>query len=443
MRKLYSFIFLILPLVLFAQNASDYFPNSTGYRWFYNVTPYDSNQVLQSSLSQARVDSFSTSVTFDGKAAKEVVSKFGPREIVLTIPYSDSNYINLQNADISVYFKSLPLGLDTGSIGGFLSGLRGWYTTYKLTSAVNSSYTIFNRDTNVTVNDIALIITFEVKAKRLADQSLTTPLGTFICKKFILNPAVKAKLAILPIISYTLLSLSDTVYIAPGNYIVLDNTPSAKVDLSLASLPSFWIPGIKIELLAPPAILNVNPLTLNVSSGAGDTSVFISNAGPGILKWKARVITGGDWLTLQDTMGLNSSNLEIAYSQNTTPAFRIGTIKIWDDSSFSPSQIVSITQVNPTEITSDTKNYSYTLYNNYPNPFNPSTMIKFSLKERSFVSLKVYNVLGKEVSDLLHGSKDAGIHEVQFNGSELSSGVYYYKLTAGNYTSIKKMLLLK
>ena len=342
-------MFLLFPVIILAQNASDYFPDTTGYRWFYRVTPYDTlpTPVLIDSLSAARVDSFSATVTYEGKTSKEVLSKIGHKQIVLDIPYSDTNYINLETSNFSVYFNSLPISLDTGGIGGFLSGLKGWYTTYKLASTVNSSYTIFTKDTNVTVNDIALIITFEIKAKRLPDESLTTPAGTFLCKKFILNPAVKAKLAILPILSYTLVSLTDTIFIAPGNYVVLDNTPSSNVDLSLASLPSFWIPGVKIELLAPPAILEVSPLNLNVTSSAGDTNVSIINVGPGTLRWKARVVLGNDWLTLSsDTMGINNSTLEFSFTQNTTSLIRGGTIMIWDDSSFSPAQLVVISQSN-------------------------------------------------------------------------------------------------
>lgn len=87
--------------------------------------------------------------------------------------------------------------------------------------------------------------------------------------------------------------------------------------------------------------------------------------------------------------------------------------------------------------------YNYSISQNYPNPFNPSTMIKFNIKEKQFVSLVVYNVLGKVVSVLINEEKNAGTHEINFNGVDLSSGVYFYKIQAGEFTSTKKMILLK
>jgi hypothetical protein len=85
----------------------------------------------------------------------------------------------------------------------------------------------------------------------------------------------------------------------------------------------------------------------------------------------------------------------------------------------------------------------YKLNQNYPNPFNPTTIIKYDMPESGFVSLKVYDILGREVQTLVNGNKIKGTYEVSFNGSNLASGVYLYKLKAGNFTSIKKMLLIK
>ncbi|HEX7356731.1 MAG TPA: T9SS type A sorting domain-containing protein, partial [Ignavibacteriaceae bacterium] len=86
---------------------------------------------------------------------------------------------------------------------------------------------------------------------------------------------------------------------------------------------------------------------------------------------------------------------------------------------------------------------SFNLEQNYPNPFNPSTSIKYSVAERSNVSIKVYDMLGKEVANLVNTVKEAGSHEVTFNASNLASGMYVYTITAGNFTSSKKMMLMK
>ncbi len=85
----------------------------------------------------------------------------------------------------------------------------------------------------------------------------------------------------------------------------------------------------------------------------------------------------------------------------------------------------------------------YYLSQNYPNPFNPTTNIEFSIPERSHVTLKVYDVLGNEVATLVDGWMESTNHQVTFDGSKLASGIYYYTLMAGNFTSTKKLILLK
>ena len=86
---------------------------------------------------------------------------------------------------------------------------------------------------------------------------------------------------------------------------------------------------------------------------------------------------------------------------------------------------------------------TYNLYQNYPNPFNPSTFIDYQLPASVFVTLKVFDVLGREIETLVNEHQNAGKHSVQFNAAKLPSGVYFYKLEAGNYNNTKKLLLLK
>lgn len=85
----------------------------------------------------------------------------------------------------------------------------------------------------------------------------------------------------------------------------------------------------------------------------------------------------------------------------------------------------------------------FSLEQNYPNPFNPVTIINYQLPINNFVSLKVYDTLGEEVTILVNEKKPAGSYEVKFDGSNLPSGVYIYRLTAGNYSASKKLILLK
>ncbi|MBM4158575.1 MAG: T9SS type A sorting domain-containing protein [Ignavibacteria bacterium] len=85
----------------------------------------------------------------------------------------------------------------------------------------------------------------------------------------------------------------------------------------------------------------------------------------------------------------------------------------------------------------------FELKQNYPNPFNPSTTIGFSLTEKSYVTLKVFDAIGREVTMLVNGNLNTGTYQVSFDGRNLTSGVYFYKLTAGNFAETKRMLLIK
>jgi hypothetical protein len=85
----------------------------------------------------------------------------------------------------------------------------------------------------------------------------------------------------------------------------------------------------------------------------------------------------------------------------------------------------------------------FKLYDNYPNPFNPSTTLRYSILEGSFTSIKIYNSLGGEVATLVNETKSAGTYNIEFNASDLSSGIYYYTLQAGSFSETKKMILMK
>jgi hypothetical protein len=182
-----------------------------------------------------------------------------------------------------------------------------------------------------------------------------------------------------------------------------------------------------------------------VNSNQTFRSVFersgTGNAPPRSIRYKS--FDGNIWTqsaqvsdASNDVTGLQKP--EVADIDGSTPVFAfVGgnyTNVYFDNFSWTPSDINEISGDLP-EI--------YSLEQNYPNPFNPSTSIQFRIPENSFVSLKIYNVLGKEVSTLMNEEKNAGTYEVNFNASALSSGVYFYKLEAGNFVQTKKMILMK
>jgi hypothetical protein len=112
-------------------------------------------------------------------------------------------------------------------------------------------------------------------------------------------------------------------------------------------------------------------------------------------------------------------------------------------------RLVQIDNDGTTETTDAIEvNYSgnlvgYELAQNYPNPFNPTTVIKYSIPEAANVEIKVYDMLGGEVADLVNEVKEAGAHEVNFNATSLSSGIYIYSIHAGEFVQTMKMTLLR
>ena len=86
---------------------------------------------------------------------------------------------------------------------------------------------------------------------------------------------------------------------------------------------------------------------------------------------------------------------------------------------------------------------NFELSNNYPNPFNPSTTISYSIPKQNNVTLKVFDVLGSEVATLINKEQTQGNYEVEFDGADLTSGIYFYRLRAGDFVETKKMILLK
>jgi hypothetical protein len=122
-----------------------------------------------------------------------------------------------------------------------------------------------------------------------------------------------------------------------------------------------------------------------------------------------------------------------------------GTITIFNNSSETPEIPVTVACSPHTGVDDDASDLprEFSLFQNYPNPFNPFTEIKFGLPRHSDVRIEIFNILGQKVITLFEGLLPAGYHSVRWNGSNSSSGVYYYRIDAGSFRDIKKMTLLK
>jgi hypothetical protein len=142
----------------------------------------------------------------------------------------------------------------------------------------------------------------------------------------------------------------------------------------------------------------------------------------------------------------------INWNGGSAPAFNqglpeTGTIfRITSASPFVPGvdEYLIISDFNISNVGDDSQlPYTYQLHQNYPNPFNPSTIIKFTMPEQGLVKLNVYDILGQKVAMLINSQMKAGKYEIEFDGRNLASGVYFYRLQAGDFVETKKMILLK
>ncbi len=364
MKKLVLLLFAIAT-VSFAQQAQQYFPASTGFKWFYTVTPLDSLNQPIDSLATNRVDSFTVVAQYMEKSANFVLSKQGPHKTVLSQNYLDTSFISLTGTDGYEFFRVASADslsgvfshLGSSGVGNLYRTLKSfekWYELYRFSNVANIPYSIFKYDTTIAFDTLSLPLRFELKGTRLADKTVTTEAGVFTCKRFYMAFSISYLLTVppFPTVAIPFSTSKDTVSIAPGNWIVESVVPTTTIDFSAVGKGTWSIPGSKTSLI--PAFV------LAVASG-------------------------------------------------------------------------SRTAVN-----------GFVLHANYPNPFNPSTNIRFTLPEAGNVSLAVYDLLGSETASLLNAQYlAAGTHEYSFNAANLPSGMYLVRVTAGHQQLTRKILLMK
>jgi len=333
-----------------SQNASTYFPSSTGYKWYYKNIPLDSNNVPQQNLSRYRVDSFAFVSDYKGLSSSTVLLKDNLLTLNQNTPYNDTNRFNFQTTN-GWYYVSLATLADSIPIPGlanFFHSLENWYSVFRFAQTINSEYTILTKDTTIAFDTLSLPIRAKLKAKRLNDEIVQTVNGNFNSKKF--NITLGLYLRVL-IFEYPIFERSDTTWISDGKWMVKKIIPSIRLDLSAFGYP-----------LSTPILGNIYELT-------------------------------------NPPIGIENISSEV-----------------------------------PAE---------FSLSQNYPNPFNPSTKIKFNIARTGFTSLKVFDLTGRNLTELVSKTLQPGTYEVDFNAIGLSSGIYFYKLTSGNFTETKKLSIVK
>ncbi len=186
---------------------------------------------------------------------------------------------------------------------------------------------------------------------------------------------------------------------------------------------------VPVELTSFTAAARENDVILNWS-----TATETNNMGFEV----QRITANSDYEKVGYVAGFGTTTDPKAYTYTDTDisegtyTYRLKQMDL--DGSYEYSTEVSVEVTQPIE---------YSLEQNYPNPFNPSTLIKYSIPENGFVILDVYNLLGEKVSSLVNGVQEAGRYEINFDASNLASGIYVYSLKSGSFNSVKKMLLMK
>lgn len=186
---------------------------------------------------------------------------------------------------------------------------------------------------------------------------------------------------------------------------------------------------VPVELVSFSATALENTIVLN-----WETATELNNKGFSIQK-----LSGDSWISIGFVSGVGTTNEKTMYSYtDVTPSvgensYRL--VQIDFDGSTNYSSVIKVTSSNnPIE---------FALSQNFPNPFNPSTTIEYSMPGEGLVELKVFSVLGEEVATLVNEVKQAGVHKASFDASQLPSGMYIYSIKSGSFSATRKMILAK
>jgi hypothetical protein len=187
---------------------------------------------------------------------------------------------------------------------------------------------------------------------------------------------------------------------------------------------------VPVELVSFTASASENFVTLNWA-----TVTEINNSGFSVERKSA---LDGRWVEIGFVPGFGTTSENKSYTfkdeslRKDVYSYRLKQVDF--DGTFEYSNSVDVEILTPN---------NYNLAQNYPNPFNPTTTIKYAVIEDGLVSLKVYDVLGNEITSLVDTYQPAGQYDITFDAGNLSSGVYYYQFKAGDFTSTKKLILMK
>ncbi len=228
--------------------------------------------------------------------------------------------------------------------------------------------------------------------------------------------------------TYSLTFSADNYFPQTISNIQVNNFQSTNLDVQLVPNQT------PVELVSFSAEVSGNSVILNwitateINNRGFEVQRLQKDKGAKLQNWVDAGFIGGKGSTLEKHTYTFSDD-------NVNPGTYLYRLKQIDfDGSFKYSEAAEAEVISPGE---------FVLERNYPNPFNPSTNITFRVPEKSFVSLRVYNILGGEVAVLIKEEREPGIYSVRFNAQSIPSGIYFYRLEAGSHVSVRKMLLIK
>ena len=235
----------------------------------------------------------------------------------------------------------------------------------------------------------------------------------------------------------TNLSLMQKITFSGTNitFLLTDNSSVTKAFSTISKFSFSGIDGgnpLPVELTSFSAVINGNKVTLKWS-----TATEVNNYGFDVER-SAVEVHSSEWDKIGFVTGHGNSNSPKKYTFTDIPQggtkFQYRLKQIDTDGKYEYSNVVSVDLEAPSQ---------YSLNQNYPNPFNPSTKITFSIPNDGLVTMKVFDVLGREVASLVNENKIAGNYEVVFNGTGIASGIFICKMSSANFSSSIKMLMLK
>lgn len=218
----------------------------------------------------------------------------------------------------------------------------------------------------------------------------------------------------------------QSIYIAFNEYVANNQADGASFCLDLVEVTGANVP-VELTAFAARQLDGTVMLDWATATETNNSGFSVERSVDNVSFTKIAFVNGN---------GTTTERKVYSYTDNTVNSgkyyYRLKQVDF--DGSFSYSNAIEVSVGVPSE---------FSLSQNYPNPFNPSTTIKFALPTTSNVKITIYNTIGKEVATLVNGTMEAGTHSAVWNASNNASGMYFFKIEAGNFTATKKMMLIK